>query len=113
MGPVVPMQMPMQPMHKPGMGTGAQPDGSWTCKDCQNVNWPLRTVCNNKKCNALGPWTCGSCGNKNFQGRDVCNRRTCGLPRPEGRDATPVGPTNGGGAYVSGKGGFVAWNAPV
>jgi len=61
---------------------GSAPDGSWTCRQCQNVNWPLRTVCNKKDCGALGPWECPSCGNANFQGREVCNRKTCGLPRP-------------------------------
>lgn len=62
---------------------GGHPDGSWTCKECQNVNFPLRTVCNNKKCGALGPWACPTCGNKNFQGRAVCNKKDCGLARPE------------------------------
>merc|ERR1719387_2104977 len=65
------------------------PEGSWTCKECQNVNWPLRTVCNNKSCNALGPWKCPSCGNKNFQGRDVCNKKSCGIPRPD--NVEPIG----------------------
>jgi len=66
-----------------GNTPAGHPADSWVCKQCNNVNWPLRSVCNKKECGALGPWTCPSCGNKNFQGRDVCNKRTCGLPRPD------------------------------
>lgn len=76
------MAMANAAMGKPNAAGGA-PAGSWSCKECQNVNWPLRTVCNNKKCNAAGPWTCPACQNKNFQGRMVCNRSNCGQPRPD------------------------------
>eukprot|EP00930_Biecheleria_cincta_P022333 TRINITY_DN16310_c0_g2_i2.p1 TRINITY_DN16310_c0_g2~~TRINITY_DN16310_c0_g2_i2.p1 ORF type:complete len:366 (+),score=29.29 TRINITY_DN16310_c0_g2_i2:50-1147(+) len=60
----------------PPEGQGEQ----WTCTECQNVNWPLRTNCN--RCKALGPWTCPACDNKNFQGRTECNRKSCRQPRP-------------------------------
>lgn len=42
----------------------AQPEGSWVCAACQNVNYPMRTT---------------------------CNRRTCGRPRAE-VDAGPALP---------------------
>lgn len=60
----------------PPEGQGEQ----WTCKECQNVNWPLRSSC--KRCNAPGPWTCPVCDNRNFQGRMECNRKSCRQPRP-------------------------------
>merc|ERR1711971_970650 len=28
---------------------------NWICPKCQNVNWPLRTVCNTKGCNTRRP----------------------------------------------------------
>jgi len=31
------------------------PPGSWECVACGNVNWPMRTVCNRKECNAARP----------------------------------------------------------
>lgn len=70
----------MMSMQGPG---GVAPDGSWVCKQCQNLNYPRRTTCNKKECGAPGPWSCPTCDNKNFQGRDVCNRKNCGQPRPE------------------------------
>jgi len=30
--------------------TGNAPDGSWVCLGCSNINFPLRTTCNNKLC---------------------------------------------------------------
>ena len=33
------------------------PEGSWTCLACNNVNWPLRTVCNNRLCKQPRPPT--------------------------------------------------------
>jgi len=51
MGGMIKGGMPM--MMGMGMAGGMQgslgrhPPGSWTCKACQNVNWPLRTTCNN------------------------------------------------------------------
>merc|ERR1719440_1490412 len=68
----------------------------WTCKKCNNVNWPLRTVCNNKACKAPGPWTCPACGNRNFELRMFCNRKSCGIPRPANMGGT--------GASFGGKG---------
>jgi len=63
-----------------GQAPEGAPEGSWTCQDCQNVNWPLRTHCN--RCKVPGPWNCPACNNKNFQGRQVCNRKQCAQPRP-------------------------------
>eukprot|EP00245_Coleochaete_scutata_P017101 TRINITY_DN8225_c0_g1_i1.p1 TRINITY_DN8225_c0_g1~~TRINITY_DN8225_c0_g1_i1.p1 ORF type:complete len:289 (-),score=40.98 TRINITY_DN8225_c0_g1_i1:1392-2258(-) len=31
---------------------GTAPDGSWTCKQCGNVNYPFRTKCNRRNCGA-------------------------------------------------------------
>merc|ERR1719375_2376005 len=88
---------------------GGDPEGSWTCGTCGNVNWPLRTTCNNKACglprdmasysevspqegggtdggssegHPEGSWTCLVCNNVNWPLRTVCNRKNCGEPRP-------------------------------
>lgn len=68
---------------------GNHADGSWTCPHCGNVNWPRRTVCNNKRCmrpkveGATGPmdastppgsWVCPLCQNINWPKRTSCNR---------------------------------------
>lgn len=43
----------------PAPGAAAQrredPEGSWTCPKCQNVNWPQRTSCNKRSCGAARP----------------------------------------------------------
>jgi len=31
------------------------PEGSWICPTCTNLNWPLREVCNNRKCDTKRP----------------------------------------------------------
>eukprot|EP00931_Biecheleriopsis_adriatica_P069494 TRINITY_DN43330_c0_g1_i1.p1 TRINITY_DN43330_c0_g1~~TRINITY_DN43330_c0_g1_i1.p1 ORF type:complete len:260 (+),score=50.23 TRINITY_DN43330_c0_g1_i1:84-782(+) len=98
----------MQPMGVQAANLAGHPEGSWSCKECSNVNWPLRTVC--KKCNALGPWTCPACGNKNFQGRAVCNRKTCGLPRPENASNQPAAGGKGGGPQSHPEG---SWECPA
>jgi hypothetical protein len=36
-------------------GPQGEPDGSWTCPSCSNVNWPKRTTCNGKFCSAARP----------------------------------------------------------
>lgn len=42
-----------------GPGRGAQqesnPEGSWTCPSCNNVNWPQRTACNKRGCGMPRP----------------------------------------------------------
>eukprot|EP01116_Phalansterium_solitarium_P024878 TRINITY_DN9243_c0_g1_i1.p1 TRINITY_DN9243_c0_g1~~TRINITY_DN9243_c0_g1_i1.p1 ORF type:complete len:292 (+),score=91.74 TRINITY_DN9243_c0_g1_i1:407-1282(+) len=83
------------------------PEGSWTCEVCRNVNYPVRTVCNIRTCQAPRPgtvastealakrpkptptgpdphanWICPVCGNSNLPGRVVCNMRKCQAPRP-------------------------------
>jgi len=107
-------------------GPGAAQPGSWVCTACQNVNFPLRKVCNNKGCalpreqadggeptstgrhTASGPgsaqpgsWVCAGCHNVNFPLRTVCNNKQCGLAR----DVADAGPPDGadesiGGAYT-------------
>lgn len=95
------------------MNTGGPPppEGQgepWTCRQCQNVNWPLRTTCNNKQCKAPGPWTCPSCSNRNFQGRMVCNKPQC-------RQPNPMAATGGGcmGGPPMGKGGMMMGGPPA
>jgi len=39
----------------PPRSGGGNPDGSWPCPKCGNVNWPLRTVCNKKECQTPRP----------------------------------------------------------
>eukprot|EP00270_Netrium_digitus_P007466 TRINITY_DN2176_c0_g1_i2.p1 TRINITY_DN2176_c0_g1~~TRINITY_DN2176_c0_g1_i2.p1 ORF type:complete len:279 (-),score=15.78 TRINITY_DN2176_c0_g1_i2:487-1323(-) len=31
------------------------PEGSWTCKECSNINYPFRTKCNRRNCGAERP----------------------------------------------------------
>jgi|EP00927_Polykrikos_kofoidii_P077297 hypothetical protein len=69
---------------EPGPAPPENQGDCWTCRQCGNENWPLRTSCNNKSCGAPGPWTCPACSNKNFQGRTVCNRKGCSQPMPMG-----------------------------
>ena len=42
------------------------PEGSWTCPECNNLNYPFRTVCNRKGCSYSKPtptnnWTWPFC----------------------------------------------------
>jgi len=76
-----------------------QRKGDWTCPECQNTNYAIRTHCN--RCNIekpqdlmqqdeerkngaptfkKGDWNCPSCKNLNFAKRQECNR--CGEERP-------------------------------
>jgi len=65
------------------------PEGSWVCAFCQNVNWPKRTNCNKEGChmprdaNGIqhpeGSWACAQCNNVNWPKRTECNK--CRLPR--------------------------------
>eukprot|EP00116_Pleurobrachia_bachei_P002512 sb/3462774/ len=82
---------------------------NWTCFNCDNLNFPLRTQCNKckmSKAEALSPetrsgriangdaqWRCGSCGNNNYHFRLECNK--CGSGRP------PRTGTGGTGGFVS------------
>jgi len=66
----------------------SDPEGSWVCTYCTNVNWPLRTHCNKRGCNMPrdstehpeGSWACSNCSNVNWPKRTACNK--CRLPRP-------------------------------
>lgn len=53
------MGMPLAPGFAPFAAAGARgsahPDGSWVCPSCNNINWPRRTTCNKKECNAPKP----------------------------------------------------------
>merc|ERR1712146_148590 len=94
------------------------------CAGCQNLNWPMRTVCNTKSCQLpreqaevvpvvqggkgagkAGSWTCSSCGNLNWPLRTICNK--CGLPKevasitPAAMDATGIA-SGGGGSHPEG-----------
>lgn len=95
-----------QMMHSGAMGN--HPPGSWVCPQCQNINWPKRTVCNKQGCGAARPaetyggynpgqqqhqqqqqqqhpegsWVCPGCNNVNWPQRTVCNKKGCQLPRP-------------------------------
>jgi len=72
-------------------------NGNWSCLNCQNVNFAVRTVCN--RCTAPKPphlmqqakgrapvagvdgnWACPHCQNVNYAIRDACNR--CQVPKP-------------------------------
>jgi len=83
-------------------GAGAPP-GSWCCPGCNNVNWPLRTTCNNKTCGLpraaaeqavpgapAGSWTCKGCQNVNWPLRSTCNNKSCGLPRDQADGGPPA-----------------------
>merc|ERR1712165_617806 len=80
------------------------PPGSWVCPSCGNLNYPHRTVCNDKNCghprpsgnenvgnvpqhrsatgNPPGSWVCPACQNVNWPHREVCNISTCGQAKP-------------------------------
>jgi len=65
------------------------PEGSWICPFCNNVNWPKRTTCNKEGCHMPkdlggnqhpeGSWACTSCNNINWPKRTECNK--CKTPR--------------------------------
>lgn len=40
---------------KVARSTGDAPAGTWTCTVCNNVNWPQRTTCNTRTCQAPRP----------------------------------------------------------
>lgn len=91
------MMMPMNPMMMQQPMMGQNPPGSWICRGCKNVNWPLRTSC--KKCemsreegdpqylthcaatgeNPPGSWVCIGCQNVNWPKRTTCKK--CEAPR--------------------------------
>lgn len=50
-GPPQPQQLSARPAH----AQEAQPDGSWICPACQNLNWPNRLVCNARGCGLPKP----------------------------------------------------------
>lgn len=85
-----------KPPDQQSQGPKPEQGECWTCRDCGNENWPLRSTCNKRGCGAPGPWTCPACQNKNFQGRDTCNRRTCGQPRPGAASGCGKGGCKGG-----------------
>jgi len=72
---------------------GDDPEGSWTCPFCQNVNWPKRTTCNKEGCHMPreiqggggnvshpeGSWACTACANINWPKRTECKK--CRSPR--------------------------------
>lgn len=45
-----------------GKGGGGSPEGSWKCVSCNNINWPMRTTCNNKQCGLPKPDDIGGDG---------------------------------------------------
>ena len=69
---------------------------NWSCHNCDNLNYPLRTHCNKcrmSKAEAIAPetragrasvgdsqWNCSECSNQNFHFRTECNK--CKGPRP-------------------------------
>ena len=69
---------------------------NWTCYNCDNLNYPLRTQCNKcsmSKAEAVAPetragrlasgdtqWQCAGCGNNNYHFRLACNK--CKADRP-------------------------------
>lgn len=88
---------------------------NWTCNNCDNLNFPLRTHCNKcrmSKSEAVAPetrigrmnagdlqWPCPGCGNNNYHFRIECNK--CNAPRPP-RNTVPYGGMNGGAFYGGG-----------
>lgn len=122
--------------HRPGLGGVGSgiPSGSWVCTGCQNINWPLRTTCNNKTCglpreqvdggpppiavssthgipgmNPAGSWTCTVCGNTNWPLRQTCNNKSCGLPRDQVDGGTPQVSNNGANATTP----VGSWSCPL
>jgi len=75
-------------MKKVGEGKN-DPEGSWECPFCHNINWPKRTTCNKEGCHMPkdlgglqhpeGSWACTSCTNVNWPKRTECNK--CRVPR--------------------------------
>jgi len=64
---------------------GEDPEGSWTCPFCHNVNWPKRTTCNKEGCHMPreiggsinhpeGSWACLQCNNINWPKRTECKK---------------------------------------
>lgn len=90
-------------VEKRGLGV-ADPEGSWMCPFCQNVNWPKRTTCNKDGCHMPkdlgglqhpeGSWACVGCNNVNWPKRTDCNK--CRLPRTTGGGAKAVNAGLGG-----------------
>lgn len=85
---------------------------NWSCHNCDNLNFPLRTHCNKcrmAKDEAIAPetragranvgdsqWSCLECSNQNYHFRLECNK--CKGPRP----ARPISANNGFYGDVSG-----------
>jgi len=67
---------------------GVDPEGSWECPYCYNINWPKRTTCNREGCHMPkevngnhpeGSWACPACSNINWPKRTECKK--CNIPR--------------------------------
>jgi len=81
------------------------PEGSWACTFCQNINWPKRTTCNKEGCHMPrdangvqhpeGSWACAQCNNVNWPKRTECNK--CRLPRAGVKMGMGMAPQMGGG----------------
>lgn len=54
-GPPPPGTSAIQPKTKPIIPAGQNPEGSWVCPGCQNINWPTRTNCNKRGCGLPRP----------------------------------------------------------
>lgn len=76
------------------------PEGSWTCPFCQNINWPKRTTCNKEGCHMPrdiggtaqhpeGSWACTTCNNINWPKRTECKK--CRTPRTGQKAAAQPG----------------------
>lgn len=52
-----------------GPAEGSAPTGTWTCAKCGNVNWPQRTTCNTRSCQAPRPDTSEAEAPKRREGR--------------------------------------------
>lgn len=75
------------------LAKAARPDEEgeqWACPKCGNMNYPSRSFCNMRKCQAPRPngqtptenWTCPGCGNENYASRLFCNIRRCQQAKP-------------------------------
>lgn len=120
---------------KVGGAEAVPPEGSWVCSGCKNVNWPMRTSCNNKKCGLAreyaddgppcpkadkapdGSWICSMCSNINWPLRSSCNNKKCGLPREQVDGGAPPNAGKGGSkGHSAGAGGGDpdgSWSCPT
>jgi len=70
-------------------GKNVDPEGSWECPFCHNINWPKRTSCNREGCHMPkelngqehpeGSWACLACSNINWSKRTECKK--CKTPK--------------------------------